>query len=175
MFRAYAACASCAYFYPHRRGIIDSEAVNLDGGNTVPVPEKVLASTRGKRDLFVSNRADGELQARLDALLEFGALEWAEASPRRNASAVEAIAAGSYDLVLGATGFLGHKDDGQLARACRCAGVPFIRADKGRPGAVIRALSRDRSHLSEPQHAESSVPPQSASLPSPRKAAHAIM
>ena len=36
MFRASAACASCAYFYPLRRGIIESEAVNLDGGNTVP-------------------------------------------------------------------------------------------------------------------------------------------
>lgn len=109
------------------------------------VPEEVLVRTRGKRALFVSNRTDNTLQDRLDTLLCLDSLEWAEATPRRIDAAVEAIAAGTYDLVVGATGFLNHTDDGRLARACRGAGVPYIRADRGRAGAVLRAIARDLS------------------------------
>ena len=46
MLRASDACASCAYLYPLRRGIIESKPVNLDSGNTVfMLPSTVLIET----------------------------------------------------------------------------------------------------------------------------------
>ena len=110
---------------------------------TEVLPGEVLALTKGKRALFVGNRTDGALQERLLALLELERLEWSEATPRRVDAAVEAISSRAYDLVLGATGFMGHKYDARLARACKGAGVPYVRADRARPGAVVRALSRE--------------------------------
>jgi len=107
------------------------------------LPDELLALTKGKRALFVGNRNDGALQERLQEMLDLEKLEWSEATPRRVDAAVDAIAARTYDLVLGATGFMGHKYDARLARACRIAGIPYVRADRGRPGAVARALSRD--------------------------------
>ena len=107
------------------------------------LPGEILALTKGKRALFVGNRADGTLQERLLALLELERLEWSEATPRRVDAAVEAIASRAYDLVLGATGFMGHKYDARISRACKGAGVPYVRADRARPGAVVRALSRE--------------------------------
>lgn len=107
------------------------------------LPDELIALTGGKRALFVGNRTDGTLKERLQAMLDLERLEWSEATPRRVDAAVEAIAARTYDLVLGATGFMGHKYDARLARACRIAGIPYVRVDRGRPGAVARALSRD--------------------------------
>lgn len=106
-------------------------------------PARLLARTRGQRVLFVSNRSDSQLQEKLQTAFEFKQLDWAEATPRRVEAATEAIAAGTYDLVVGATGFLSHKEDGRLQRVCKSAGVPYVRANRGRPGAVQLALTRD--------------------------------
>lgn len=54
-----------------------------------------------------------------------------------------AIASGRYNMVLSATGFLYRRVDGQLADACRGVGIRYIRVDKGRPMASLRALARD--------------------------------
>ena len=83
------------------------------------------------------------LQQRLQSAFEFAQLDWAEATPRRVDAATEAIASGTYDLVLGATGFLSHKEDGRLQKICKSAGVPYVRTNRGRPGAVQLALARD--------------------------------
>jgi len=108
-----------------------------------PIARAVLEATRGRHALFVSNRSDPALQERLLRDFSFGALDWAEATPRRIDAAVEKIAAGTFELVLGATGFLGHREDGRLARACKSAGIPYVRVHKGRPSAVAQALMRE--------------------------------
>lgn len=103
----------------------------------------LLEKTRGQRVLFVSNRSDSLLQERLLDAFQFGQLDWTEATPRRVEAATEAIASGTYDMVLGATGFLSHKEDGRLSRVCKSAGVPYVRTNRGRPAAVQLALARD--------------------------------
>ncbi|AKU91214.1 hypothetical protein [Vulgatibacter incomptus] len=105
--------------------------------------ERILACTRGKRALFVGNRADELLRERLVETFRFEDLDWTESSPRRVEAAVEAIGSGSYDLVLAATGFLAHKEDGRLSQACRGAGVIYVRVNKGRPKAVELAIDRE--------------------------------
>lgn len=119
------------------------EAPELELDSNTTIPDAILERTAGRRVLFVSNRTEVDLQERLIELYRFGALAWEEVAPRRIAAAVQAIASGSYDLVLGATGFMGHVDDNQLARACRSAGIPYVRVDKGKPTGVRLALERD--------------------------------
>ncbi len=103
----------------------------------------VVERTRGRRALFVSNRADPELRDRLHTLFEFGALEWLQGESRRRQALEGSIAAGAYDFVLGATGFLSHTVDAQIGRACRKADVHYVRVHRGRPLACLRALARD--------------------------------
>ena len=103
----------------------------------------VVARTRGRRAVFVTNRNDPELQQRLSDACAFGALDWAESEPRRIDAVADAIASKRYDLVIAATGFLNHTVDEKLSRACRGAGVPYVRANRGRVAACMRALARD--------------------------------
>jgi hypothetical protein len=103
----------------------------------------IVARTRGRRAVFVTNRNDPELQRRLSDACAFGALDWAESEPRRIDAVADAIASKRYDLVIAATGFLNHTVDEKLSRACRGAGVPYVRANRGRVGACMRALARD--------------------------------
>ncbi len=105
--------------------------------------DDVRGVTAGKRVLFVSNRADPALQARLVEDFAFGSIDWAEGTPRRIDAAVERITYGAFDMVLGATGFLSHPEDWRLAGACKTVGIPYVRVNKGRPGAVAMALRRD--------------------------------
>lgn len=105
------------------------------------VPDFLLEETGGKTVLFVSNRNDVLLRERLRERFRFGEVDWVESSPLRVAHAVESIGARRYDMVLGATGFLNHSVDGLLSRACRAAGIPYLRVNRGRPSAVQLALS----------------------------------
>jgi hypothetical protein len=108
-----------------------------------PIPEEVLARTRGKRALFISNRQDPALRDRLSDIFAFAGLDWTEATTRRIDASVDSISGEAYDLVLGATGFLNHKTDDRIRRACARAGIPYFRVNRGRPQAVVMALSRD--------------------------------
>lgn len=105
---------------------------------------KVRARTRGKRILFVSNRADPPLEADLREGLEPVRLDWCVAEDRRVASAAQSIASGTYNFVLCATGFISHKTEKSLRDACIRGGrVPYVRVFKGRLVSCLRALERD--------------------------------
>jgi hypothetical protein len=104
---------------------------------------EVVAFTRGRRAAFVGNRRDEELRATIVAALELDTLDWYEGEPRRIAALVDALRGGAYAIVLSATGFLDHAVDGKLVRACRRAGTRYVRVNRGRPAACVRALERD--------------------------------
>ncbi len=99
--------------------------------------------TKGKRALFVSNRADPNLQKRLKEIFEFEDLDWSAGETKRRQSLVGPIQSGSYNFVLGATGFLSHSIDGQISQACRKGQVPYVRVHRGRPLACLRAMARE--------------------------------
>lgn len=112
--------------------------------------ERVLPATRGRRLLFVSNRADPHLEQALQAALEPAALEWLVAGDRRVAAATEAIARRSHDLVLCATGFMSHSTEKALRIACANGGIPCIRVYKGRVVSCLRAIERDLGLVGRP-------------------------
>jgi hypothetical protein len=78
--------------------------------------------TEGRRVLFVSNRHDPDLEARLAGLLQIE-ITTCDGSLRRVQAQCSRIARRSYGLVLSATGFQVHGVDGALARAAGNAGV----------------------------------------------------
>jgi hypothetical protein len=104
----------------------------------------VRAAVEGKRAVFCGNRADPELEKTLHEALGVE-LDWEiVVQTRRLDATAERVRRGTYDLVLAATGFIGHDADGKLGRACRGANpsVPLVRVDKGRLAATSRALAR---------------------------------
>ncbi len=101
----------------------------------------VRSRVDGKSALFVSNRDDPDLKARLEDRLGLD-ITWCDGNPRKVQAQCESITRRSYDLVLIATGFQAHTIDGILARAARAGGVPYVRVFKGRPLACVRALAR---------------------------------
>ena len=101
----------------------------------------VRSRVEGKSALFVSNRDDPDLKARLEERLGLD-ITWCDGNPRKVQAQCDSIARRSYDLVLIATGFQAHTIDGILARAARAVGVPYVRVFKGRPLACVRALAR---------------------------------
>jgi hypothetical protein len=103
---------------------------------------RVRAQTQGRRALFVSNREDPELGARLTDLLGI-TIAWCDGSLRRVQAQCERIQRGSYDLVLSATGFQVHGVDSALARASSGAGIPYVRVNRGRPVACVQAIARE--------------------------------
>ncbi|MFT5435265.1 MAG: hypothetical protein ACI9OJ_005982, partial [Myxococcota bacterium] len=123
-----------------------AEPAEVDETNTDPTTalrERILPRTKGLRALFVSNRTDPELQATLTATFEFKSLDWCDGSPRRVQTIAGRVAAGAYDMVLGATGFQSHSIDAQLIRACRRADVRYVRVHRGRPLACTLAIARE--------------------------------
>jgi hypothetical protein len=90
----------------------------------------------------LTNRDDERLRARLEATLEFAEVELLRAEPRRVQAALEAVTARRFDVVLGATGFLGHNVDGAMREACQRAGIPYLRVAKGRVATCARVLAR---------------------------------
>ena len=104
--------------------------------------ERARAHTRGRRLLFVSNRKDPQLAGRLTEALQPAVLDWCDGKDHQLNAAAERIRAGSYDLVLSATGFLSHSGDGKVRDACG-PGTRYVPAFKGRELACLRALVRD--------------------------------
>jgi hypothetical protein len=104
--------------------------------------ERVRRETRGRKALFVSNREDPELKARLESLLHLE-LTWAVIDPRRIQAKRDSVVQGSYDFVLSATGFQSHTVDATLYRAARAAGIPYVRVNRGRPLTCVRSLARE--------------------------------
>jgi hypothetical protein len=107
------------------------------------VRDRVVPFTRGKRALFITNRNDSELRDRLAGMLELQSLDLAEGEERRIDAAVKSIGAAAYDMVLGATGFMNHKSDERISRACRRAGINYVRVDRGRPLTCLLALAKN--------------------------------
>jgi hypothetical protein len=85
------------------------------------------------------------LRVRLRDVCEFSELDWVESAPRAIEAVANAITNKKYDVVIAATGFLDHPVDTKLSHACRGVGVPYVRANRGRVGACMRALARDLS------------------------------
>lgn len=119
------------------------EAVEAVEAVASPFLVAVRGRTHGSRALFISNRSDPMLQDRLLRVLEFSELDWCEADVKRTQAAEQKVAAGAYDFVLAATGFLSHSVDGRLAKVCRTYEVPYVRVERGRPMTCVRSLARD--------------------------------
>lgn len=109
--------------------------------------KRVVEHTKGRRAVFVSNRSDEGLRERIEELFDFEVLDWVEAEPRRIDALSDTIAAGAYDFVLGATGFMDHTVDGKLSRACKRTEARYIRVNRGRPTACLRAVARSLGEL----------------------------
>jgi hypothetical protein len=120
--------------------------VNGESGNGATsfngLLDAVRGLTSGKRLVFVSNRRDPDLELRLKDLLPEAALEWRVAEPKRLETLGESIQQGAFDVVLAAIGFQSLVTDHLLARACRLARVKYLRVNRGRPSACLRALAR---------------------------------
>lgn len=110
---------------------------------------RVVEHTKGRRAVFVSNRTDEDLRERVEELFDFEVLDWVEAEPRRIDALADTIAAGAYDFVLGATGFMDHTVDGKLSRACKRTSARYIRVNRGRPTACLRAVARSLGELTD--------------------------
>ena len=125
--------------------VVESPSDPTNDANAIPEALRgpVVAYTRGKRALFVSNRADPNLRDRLREIFEFEDLDWSAGETKRRQSLVGPIQSGSYHFVLGATGFLSHSIDGQISQACRKGQVPYVRVHRGRPLACLRAMARE--------------------------------
>jgi hypothetical protein len=103
---------------------------------------RVRMETEGRRVLFVSNREDPDLGARLTELLGIE-ITWCDGALRRVQAQCERIKGGSYNLVLSATGFQVHGVDSALSRAASAASVPYVRVNRGRPVACVQAIARE--------------------------------
>jgi len=112
-------------------------------------PATVLESTRGRRLLLIGNRQDSHLRSTLQRLLQ-AELEVAVCDWRRIQGVILRIRRRSVDLVLVATGFVGHDTWRAVSRACRQAGVPCVNANRARPASVLRALERDLGLVGKP-------------------------
>jgi hypothetical protein len=105
--------------------------------------EAVLAHTRGKSALVVSNRNDPTLDEEIRKLLELGTVDHGQIEPRRLDSLSERVEGGRYDFVLAATGFMPHKADGVLRKASEKADILYVRMNRGRPRACLAHLARE--------------------------------
>jgi len=118
----------------------DDKRPNVDP--TAELLGRVREMTEGKRILFVTNRDDTRLQKDLEEDLRCSVTLKDGGDLRRMASIVNSVDATRYDLVLMATSFNNHRADLTLCRAAKAEGLPYIRVQKGRRGATLRALAR---------------------------------
>jgi hypothetical protein len=105
--------------------------------------ERIRGVTSGKRSVFVSNRRDPDLQASIQDAFRFSAFDCRIAEAKRMQALGEAIESGQYDFVLSAIGFQLQGLDQALSRACRAAGVTYLRVNRGQPLACLRAFARE--------------------------------
>jgi len=104
---------------------------------------ELLPFTRGKRALLVSNRLDEHQDEMLKETFAFEELDHAVATPRRLDAVRARIEGGGYHVVLSATGFQSHSSDRVLKLAADAARIPYVRCNRARRLACIRALHRD--------------------------------
>lgn len=104
-------------------------------------PPTLLAKVKGLRVLWVGNRNDQQLRARLQQEFAFDSIEMVQLNPKRLDSAAERLRREGVDLVLACTGFISHAAEGKLRKAAGSE-VRFVRVEKGRVGAVGRNLAR---------------------------------
>lgn len=103
---------------------------------------QIRQRTSKRRIVVVSNRDDKPLKKMLERLLDTR-LKWVICRPRKIESLSKSIKQGTYDVVIAFTGWMNHKNDGVLSQASVRSDTLYCRADKGRPNAVMLALSRD--------------------------------
>jgi hypothetical protein len=102
--------------------------------------DRLRARFKGHQTQLVTNRRNVEVEGKLERLLELH-VEWIDSSkPRQLGAARQAIHHGGCELVLVATGFVGHDVDSMLKSACKLAKSPFISVRKGSISACLRAL-----------------------------------
>lgn len=122
--------------------------LGLEGGDLAPpaVPstlvERVRAGVGGKKMAFVGHRRDPDLQRRLGEMLAPAMIDWHILEHKRLVELEAAILERRFEVVLGALGLQAHQTDRILARACRLAGVRYVRVNRGRPLVCARNLAR---------------------------------
>jgi hypothetical protein len=104
--------------------------------------QQVRAMTTGKHILFVSNRDDERLREELERDLGCEVTLKNGGNPRLMKAIVDSVAANRYNIVCMATGFNNHSADANLCRKTKAEGIPYVRVQKGRRTATIRALGR---------------------------------
>ena len=102
--------------------------------------------TKGKRVLYIANRADGVLQQELSRALQAHHFKFAVAthdSPNRLRNMEASIASGTFDVVLLVEGFMSHATYNKIVGACSSASKPtaLVLVGKGRVSEVQRALA----------------------------------
>jgi hypothetical protein len=90
----------------------------------------------------VTNRDDKQLMKKLEQLTQ-AKLRWVVASPRSIDALAKSVKVGAYKMVIAFTGFMDHKDGAAISAAAAHSKTMYIRANKGRPQAVMLALVRD--------------------------------
>ena len=116
----------------------DEDDVTDDDRLTAQVREKV----NGQRALLLSNRADPELERKLEESLGI-VVTMSLVDTRRRQAAAQAVESGSYELVLAAHRFIGHDVDKDIGQRARAGGIPYVRVGSGRVASVVRALARE--------------------------------
>lgn len=115
-------------------------------GNAADPAEVLLARvrefTQGKRILFVTNRDDTRLRDELARDLACQVILKNGGTRRMIQPIVDTVTSTRYDIVCMATGFNNHSSDAMLCRKAKTEGVPYVRVQKGRRLATIRALDR---------------------------------
>jgi len=121
-------------------GTLSKSSKNIDP--TLLILAEVQKLTEGKHILFVSNRDDVRLQQELERELKCKVTLKDGGKPSTMRAAIKSVDGDRYDFVLMATGFNNHSADAALCRATKAQGIPYVRVQKGRPAATIRALGR---------------------------------
>lgn len=115
---------------------------------------RVQEITEGKRVLFVTNRDDERLRLDLERDLKCDVTLKDGGNPRTMRSVIKSVDGDKYDFVLMATGFNNHSADVSLCRAAKLEGIPYVRVQKGRLAATVRALGRAFNVSSERKAAD---------------------
>lgn len=95
----------------------------------------------GQHALMVTNRREAIIERDLHDRLAL-AVTWVDSGrPRRLQAARSTILMAGCDLVLVATGFVGHNVDMLLKPVCKHCRVPFLAASRGRLLAYLTAMA----------------------------------
>lgn len=127
-------------------GVPEPEESTTKSNKNVDPTELILVEVQkmvaGKHILFVTNRADVRLQESLEENLKCKVTLKDGGNPRTMKSVRKSVSGARYDYVLMATGFNNHSADAALCRVTKAQGIPYVRVQKGRLAATIRALGR---------------------------------